>query len=55
MSDNPPPKPVGQAPIEPDEPFDEDLYDAMSAAFEELIAQTDEPHSSPEEGDGDAS
>ena len=49
------PEPVGVAPIEPDTPFNEDLYDAMSDAFDALIAQADEPHSSSKEGDGDES
>ena len=33
--------PRGQAPIAPDTPFDEDLYDAVIAAMDDLIAQGD--------------
>lgn len=32
-------KPVGQAPITPDTPFDEAAYDAVIAAMDEMIAQ----------------
>ena len=33
-------KPAGEAPISPDTPFDEDAYDAMIAAMEDLVAQS---------------
>jgi hypothetical protein len=33
--------PSGVAPIEPDEPFDEDAYDAMIAAMDAMIAEAD--------------
>jgi hypothetical protein len=36
------PSPSGVAPFEPDEPFDEDAYDAFIAAMDELIAEPDE-------------
>jgi hypothetical protein len=33
--------PRGEAPISPDEPFDEDAYDAVIAAMDDLIEQAD--------------
>lgn len=47
MTRTPEPQPVGVAPIAPDEPFDEDAYEALIGAIDALIAEADAPE--PEE------
>ena len=45
-------KPVGQAPITPDVPFNVDAYEAMIAVMDEMIAQAGEVQGTEPTGDG---